>query len=262
MAANCSLNAREAMSLLALTSRPDYDARVAQIVRKISRAVDSAEALGLLDEATHRLGAEVSAFVSFVRDDQSREMFRFLLACDAAWCIEYEEQAWYGHDPWLTYAKSNSEPIRSSELPIGSKNDKTVLDLAAKYGFTSAVIFPAPSSGNTSRTGVLCLGSSIPGFFDDDGYIGLKVAARGLAMELHEWWIKQIRHELVNEANLTEDDLALLQHEHRGHSSKTIAAELDTSPSSIDSRFQRLNQKLRVPNRKAAAALAAEYGLI
>ena len=250
------------MSLLALTSQPDYDMRVAQIVRQIPAAADSLAALALLEEATHRLGAEVSAFVSFVRDDQSREMFRFLLACDAAWCIEYEQQAWYAHDPWLSYAKSNSDPIRASELPIGSKNDLVVLELAARYGFNSAVILPAPSSGNVSRTGLLCLGSSTPGFFDDEVYIGLKVAARGLAMELHEWWIKQIRHELVNEAHLTDDDLVLLRYEHVGHSSKAIAAALDTSPSSIDSRFQRLNQKLRVPNRKAAAALAVEYGLI
>ena len=34
------------------------------------------------------------------------------------------------------------------------------------------------------------------------------------------------------------------------------------SPTAVNSRFQRLNAKLGVPNRKAAAQLAAEYGLI
>jgi len=92
--------------------------------------------------------------------------------------------------------------------------------------------------------------------------VALKVAARGLAMELHEWWIGQIKRELIVNAGITDDDLILLRHERLGHGTKMIAIELNTTPSSIDSRFQRVNQKLGVPNRKAAATLAAEYGLI
>jgi DNA-binding NarL/FixJ family response regulator len=63
-------------------------------------------------------------------------------------------------------------------------------------------------------------------------------------------------------ARITDDDLVLLRHERLGHATKVIASALDTTASSIDSRFQRVNQKLGVPNRKAAATLAAEYGLI
>lgn len=81
-------------------------------------------------------------------------------------------------------------------------------------------------------------------------------------MELHQWWIGQIKRELIKNARITPDDLVLLRLERVGHITKTIAEELDTSPCSIDSRFQRINQKLGVPNRKAAANLAAEYGLI
>ena len=81
-------------------------------------------------------------------------------------------------------------------------------------------------------------------------------------MELHEWWIARVKEELVEAARLTVDDLALLSHEWRGHTTKRIALEQGTSPGSIDSRFQRLNAKLGVANRKDAARLAAEYGLL
>src|SRR5262249_22362528 len=110
--------------------------------------------------------------------------------------------------------------------------------------------------------GVLCLGSKTPGYFEADGFLAVKIAARSLAMELHEWWIGQIKRQLIANAGITADDLILLRHERLGHSTKAIAAELDVSLSSIDSRFKRVNQKLGVPNRKAAASLAAEYGLI
>ena len=141
--------------------------------------------------------------------------------------------------------------------PKGVRND------TRQFGFRSAYIVPAPTSGGLSRVGVLCLGSSAaPGFFDDDGYLTLKMLARALAMELHEWWIARIKRELVVNARLMDDDLALLAHERLGHSTKLIAAALDMSPNAMDSRFQRLNAKLGVPNRKAAAQLAAEYGLI
>ena len=120
----------------------------------------------------------------------------------------------------------------------------------------------AASGGALTRLGVLCLGSATPGFFDDAGYLQLKVLARSLAMELHGWWIGHIKRELMESTHLTEDDLVLLAHEREGQGTKQIAVSLNTSESAINSRFQRVNAKLGVPNRKAAAHLAAEYALI
>ena len=45
-------------------------------------------------------------------------------------------------------------------------------------------------------------------------------------------------------------------------SSRGLAATLGVSPHSVNSYFQRVNAKLGVLNRKEAAHLAAEYGLI
>jgi hypothetical protein len=249
-------------TLLALTSRADYASRVSQIVQQVPGAADEVRALELLAEAAHRLGADVAAFVSFIRDDGAHESYRFLLACHPFWCGEYEKRSWYASDPWLAYALTHTEPVPSSQIVVESKQQRAVLDLAADYGFRSAAIVPAPSSGGLTRVGVLCLGSSTPGIFEDPGFIALKVSARGLAMELHEWWIGQIKRELIAEAHISDDDFALLRHERLGHSTKTIAAQWETTACSVDSRFQRLNQRLGVPNRKAAATVAAEYGLI
>jgi DNA-binding NarL/FixJ family response regulator len=63
-------------------------------------------------------------------------------------------------------------------------------------------------------------------------------------------------------AQLTGVDLDLLRQEHRGLSTKEIARELRLSAHGIDNKFRRLSARLGVSNRRAAAALAATYGLI
>jgi DNA-binding CsgD family transcriptional regulator len=235
---------------------------VSEITQRVPQAADEAEALELLKEAACRMGADSAAFGSFVRDDPSHESYRFLLACDPVWCLEYSRRVWYAHDPWLNYALRNSEPTPASFIPAHTKEERSIVALAQEFGVHSAAIIPAPSSGRISRIGVLCLGSSQHGFFEADGFVVLKVVARSLAMELHEWWVRQIRQQVVDATGITPEDLNLLRHERQGHSTKQIAAELSTTATAIDSRFQRLNAKLGVPNRKAAAQLAAEYGLV
>ena len=72
----------------------------------------------------------------------------------------------------------------------------------------------------------------------------------------------QVRRELIVKVTLTSSDLVLLRHQQRGHSSKRITADLRVSQSSINSRFQRMNIKLGMANRRMAARLACAVGLI
>lgn len=262
MATPFSARNREERTLADLTSDPAYFGRVSEVVQRLPGASDEAEAVALLMEAADRIGADCAAFGSFIRDDPSHESYRFLLACDPVWCLEYGRRAWYAHDPWLNYALRHSEPARASEIPIATSEERAIVQLAEEFGLRSAVIVPAPTSGGLTRIGALCLGSEQEGFFENEGFVAVKIAARGLAMELNEWWIDRIKRELRAAARITEEELVLLRHERLGHGSKRIATELGISASCVDSRFQRLNAKLGVANRKEAAALAAEYGLI
>lgn len=258
----CSTAPHDSGSLLQATLRLDYMTGVSAVVRDMQSAREHSHAVELLQEATLRMGAEASIFASFIREGDACLSCRLLLACDPASFLEHERSSRNELDPWLTYAQRHSEPIRSSEISIVGDAARAAVELAQRFGFRSAVIVPAPSSGGLSRTAVLCLGSSRSDYFDDEGYITLKVVARGVAMELHEWWLGRLRDELVTATGITSADLLLLNHESRGHTTKTIARALGLSTGSVDSRFQRLNIKLGVTNRKAAAHLAAEYGLI
>ncbi len=249
-------------ALAELTAQPDFYDRVLARIRLLAQAEDEAQAVDALAAASDAMGTDAAAFVSFLKDDPSHESFRFLLACDPVWCLEYERRAWYIDDPWLEYSLNHTEPVRGEDIQPSGPQQKAIADLAAQYGFRAALVVPAPLSGCLTRTGVLCLGSSTSGYFDGEGYPRLRMLARNLAMELHEWWLKRIKKELVECAHLTDEDVALLAHERKGHTTKVIAAALAISPSAIDSRFQRMNARLGVPDRRAAARLAAECGLI
>lgn len=248
--------------LFARVSDEHYAAGVAAIAARISAAPDQPAVHALFREGVAALGAERATFVSFIRDDATTSACRFMIDCDPAWGRVYLEGGHFVHDPWLAYAAHNSEPIVAGRLNVVDPEQRKVIDLAARAGFVSAMLVPAHSGAGHARISSLCLGSSIPSYFDSAGLPTLRVSARMLAMELHDWWLTRLRRNLIVKAHLSPGDLTLLQHQAQGHSSKKIAAELRVSKSSINSRFQRMNAKLGVPNRRMAVKLAIECGLI
>lgn len=251
----------EHRSLRELIAAPDYFARVSEAVLQIQAAPDLPAVLALLHEAVARVGADVAAFLSFVEDDTSKA-FRFLLDCDPRWSVEYEQHAWYDDDPWFGYARLHAEPVRGREIPIQEGLQRTIVQLAERFGFRSTVVLPAPAGGGLTRLGMLSLGSRTAGYFDGDGFGAVSVAAAPLAMSLQDWCIRDAREELLRTSRLSKMDLLLLRYEREGLGTKQIAATIGGSQASINSRFQRLNAKIGRPNRKTAARRAAEYGLI
>ena len=147
-------------------------------------------------------------------------------------------------------------------LWVSEPGGRRASDLATRNVFAAPVLVPVHTGSSHSRVSLLCLGSWQAGQYESIPFGRFKLGARVLAFELHEWWLARLRTELMARARITEGDLELLRHQSLGHSSKRIAAELQVSRSSINSRFQRMNSRLGVANRRIAARLAAECGLI
>lgn len=254
--------APERPALADIVAASDFAARVQDVAERIVEAKDQATVHTLLTEGVQALGAESAVFVSFIRDNADLSACRFMLVCEPDWCRRYLDAGCFAHDPWLAYAAHHSEPIPASTLPVLDPEGQRVIALAMQNGFASAALVPAHSGAGHSRISLLCLGSTQPGFFEGDGFGRFRLGARLLAAELHDWWLARIRRDLLVKARITPADLELLRHERQGHTSKRIAAELHVSKSSINSRFQRMNLKLGVPNRRLAARLAVECGLL
>ena len=242
---------------------PTHAGRVMTIVSRVAAARSPPQVLEVLHAAKIELGVDQAVFVSYIRDEDSHESYRFLLAADPRWCFEYQAHAWYGSDPWLMYASQNMEVISASMIPSRTAQQREITALAEKYGMVSVCIAPASSAGRNPRVGMLALGSAQGAFFKDEFAFGLfKLLAHSLAMELHLWWTAYERSELIDELHLSDEDLSLLRLELLGAGTKQACGELGASSASIDSRWQRLNRKLGSPHRHASARLAAKIGVI
>lgn len=251
-------------SLEARFAVPEYMDTVMTRIAGLQEAWDEGESCARLQEIAALLGCENAAFATFLANDPWHQSYRFLLACHPAWCARYQGLAWFADDPWLDYARTHSLPARDDQIVCRTRKQQEIVDLARSFGVMSALIVPSPSSAGLSRLGVLMLGSGRSDYFDlPPAVFGkVKAVARALCAELHDWATANMRNELMESARLTTADLDLLRHERAGLSTKEIERVVGQSRAAIDSRFQRILARLRVPNRRAAAQFAAEHGLI
>jgi len=249
-------------NLTAITQSAEFYRRSLVLATEVAQASDVGQVTAILAEAAGVLGADAAAFASFVKADADHASYRFILACDPTWCLEYDQKALYLYDPWLAYVRRSSQPTLTSNIPARTPKELEFVALATKSGFRSAVIVPALAPQGLTRIGALCLGSDDANRFDDEALPIVLNAATALALRLHEWQIWRLRQDWLDEVQLSTDELFLLQEERMGHRSKHTAAVLNLTPMTVDSRWQRLNAKMGVPSRQAAAQVAAEYGLI
>ena len=144
----------ESIDLGALAADPGYASGVLAVILRISDAADTGVAVHLLKDAAARLGVDSATFTSFVRDDATLASYRFLLACDPVWGLQYAKNNWCLDDPWLRYALYNTEPVIAEALPpAGERANRMWLRLGGVGGSGSvrqsnhvAHTLPAPST--------------------------------------------------------------------------------------------------------------------
>ncbi len=243
------------------TAHPSVRTGLAELAESITQATDRGEIQALLHRATVALGAERSFFAS-ISGEGTDASYAFVLDCDPSWWHRYRAGCPLEKNPWLVYAARHSTPVRATQLESSSGEPQSAMDIALRAGFASAMLVPAHSGRSGNRVSLLCLGHSVAGYFEDPSFVKLQVAARSLAMELHEWWAVHEQRQLAQRTHLSEAEVRLLARHCAGLSSKQIAYEMQVSCESINSRFQRIIAKLGVRNRRAAARVAIECGLI
>ena len=248
-------------TLLDVVADPSVRVGLAEVAESITQASDRGEIQALLHRATVALGAERSFFAS-ISGDGTETNYAFVLDCDPTWWHRYRAACPLEKNPWLVYASRHSRPVRATQLDPLVGDPQEAMDSALQAGFASALIIPAHSGRAHKRVSLLCLGHSACGYFEDPAFLKLQVAARSLALELHDWWTNHEQQQLAQRTRLSDAEVQLLARHCAGLSSKQIAREMQVSCESINSRFQRIIAKLGVRSRRAAARVAIECGLI
>lgn len=249
-------------SLAALVSQAGYVGAATELTIGVLSSTDVATMHRCFHKGVTTLGAERAWFASVDCNAEGFDALCLQSACDPSWTRRYLDEQLYRSDPWLQYARRHAEPVLASRLAALAAEHEATRRLAVEAGFVSCALIPAHASARPDRFGLLALGHRTPGYFEGEGFALLRICARALALELHGWWMDHRRRERLAQVRLTDEDLVLLELHAKGRNSDQIADALHVTRQSINSRFQRLNKRLHVPNRRAAAQVALECGLI
>lgn len=249
-------------SLAEHVSRPNYIDAATRTTVGVLTSTDVGSMHRHFREGVAALGAERAWFASVDCHGDGFDALCMQSACNPSWTRRYLDEQLYRSDPWLLYARKHAEPLPASRLNALTEEQEATRKLAAEAGFVSCALMPAHAGNRPASFGLLVLGHSRPDYFEEGSFALLRVCGRSLAIELHGWWLEHRRREQLAAVRLTDDDLVLLELHVKGRNSDEIANVLHVTRQSINSRFQRLNKRLRVPNRRAAAQVALECGLI
>lgn len=241
---------------------PDYATQVIEAITRLHLALDPPALLDRLAQATLAMGATGSIFTAAIPEDGMDTSCFTLFACHPAIALAHSNQELLLNHPWFRFAKSHTVPATDHEFRTRRNLDAAALQLAGEYGFRSCLVVPTPENTPTRRSEMLCIGSDIPDDFEGPEARAVRSLARALAAELHDWLSRHLQKQLRTTAHLQPADLSLLAFEWQGLGTKEIAQVTGMSESSVNSRFQRINVRLRCSNRKYSAQRAAAYGLL
>ena len=228
----------------------------------IHLAMDPPQLLERLMRATSAIGATASIYTLRIPENGAEPSSFSLFACHPALAQQQSRLGPLSNHPWFRCVRERCAPATDRHVRLTSRADAEAIDLARQYGFRSCLIVPTPSSLDAERLGMLCVGSTHDGAFEGEQAALLRALARALAAELHDWVTRHLSQCLEEGAGLQKPDVELLKLAWQGLGTKEIALKTGRSPTSVNSRFQRLNVRLRCANRRESARRAAVYGLL
>jgi hypothetical protein len=238
----------------------DYAEQALDAIILIQQAADPPGLLARLMQATTALGASASVYTAEIPEEGQEPSCFSLFACDPGFAQAESTRGPPLHHPWFRFARTHTRPGTDRQILPRHEADAAARDLARGYGFRSCLIVPTASAAH--RLEMLCLGSDREDDFEGAEARVVRTLARSLAAELHDWLTAYLQHRLREAAKLHEKDIDLLALEWQGLSTKEISFRTGLSTTCVNSRFQRINARLRCPNRKASARRAAAYGLL
>lgn len=240
----------------------NYSIRALAAIAQIAAATEPPALVEKLVNATAAIGASASLYTAAVSDGDREHSCFSLFAGQPAYAHAQNELGPLTTHPWFRFARTHLASGSDRQIRVHEAADAAAMELAREFGFRSCFIVPTPTGHDLDRLGMLCVGSEHPDDFEGPEAGLVRTLARSLAAELHDWLLHYLHARLIQSAKLEETDMQLLALEHRGLQSKQIATLTGLSKASVDSRFQRINMRLRCSNRRASAQRAAAYGLL
>lgn len=241
----------ESLDSLALTN---------EFISGIARCAGEAEALDLTQMIVQSFAMQVFALVVMVQAGE-REHYRYLVGCDLKLCYRYLLQKWHAIDPFISYARQNTSPILTSDVPHDSEGQQRMKAAAEESGFRGGIAIPAHSS-SSALLAVLYLGTDEGPERARQSLTLHRGLMRALALELLEWWSRRLRDMQLAELDLDDFDIELLCKARDRATTQESARELGLTVACVKTRYEKLIRKLESPCKRSAVEKAVALGLI
>ena len=236
---------------------------VSGLFGELMSAEDDSELAECVRSLVVALGGDSYVFVSLHPGDttSSRATHRFLIGCRPEWCQMYNANKWYMTDPFLEYARNNTEPITGSGIVTKTQGQRDMLAAASKNGFRSGIVVPVHTS-DTERMGVLYVGSDDSELVGEKRLTAQRLYFRALAQELLDWFIRMTKREVIEAHAITDKDLLVVGYLKDGFTAEDIAREMDVSVQTVYGNYKRIKDKLGVSHISEAVKFADVHDLL
>ena len=236
---------------------------VSGLFEKLMAAEDDSELAECVRPLVIALGGESYVFVSLHPGDTTanRATHRFLIGCRPEWCQMYNANKWYMTDPFLEYARSNTEPITGSGIVTKTQGQRDMLAAASNNGFRSGIVVPVHTS-DTERMGVLYIGSDDSEAVGEKRLTAQRLYFRALAQELLDWSTRMTKREVLAAHAITEKDLRVVGYVRDGFTAEDIAREMEVSVQTVYGNYKRIKDKLGVSHISEAVKFAEVNDLL
>lgn len=174
---------------------------------------------------------------------------------------KFVQRRWYMNDLFLEYARSNSAPCPGDQIEIRSAGQRQTFDAFAEAGFSTGVISPARTAGESFVAYLLVAGMSDAR--SQELMLRRRHTLRVLAAELVEWRAEARARAATDEYKLSARDIEVLRMLSRGMAAAPIAQALKLSANQVHRRvYPEIVEKLRVRHISEAAKAARDLGVL
>ena len=215
----------------------------------------------LLIDIFDKLEVTSYLYVTLLKDSKNRDSYRFLIGCDPAWYQLYCTNQWHHIDPFIRYGREYMKPILISELSTLTDAQLKIIDHSGESGFKSGLILPAHADLNR-RIGILIAGNPFDNDVGDQKLEKYRAILRAISFELLDWWISRLQSKVGAEIKVTEQEKIILKLAYDDYTAAEIGQVLNLTVSQVNNRVRNINLQFGVDNKKSAAFLAMEYGII
>lgn len=250
--------------MLTILEKKNNPAEIMTLISQIESCATEAEVRDIVKNIIEGLGADSFVYLTMLpsQPNDANENYQYFTGSQSELCSVYSEKMWVLNDPFVNYARSNSEPIAGSRIRSMGIGQEEIRHTAAQHGFRSVFFVPTHTSmGSDKRMGLLYVGSDLPEKFGEPLLQKGRLYFELLSMELLLWWSKKLKQQAMRKYSLLDEEIDLLKLSKKLAASD-ISSILGVKVTKVYQKLNLIKEKLNVDKIDQAVAFAQSVGLL